>query len=310
VEIKIYKSGDETQILALFKKVFKRDLSLEFWNWRFTNNPFGNRKISLMWDNEKLVGHYAVSPVDFLNGEKKIKTALSMTTMTDPDYGGRGIFGKLAKDLYDKLLLDNYKIVWGFPNNNSHYAFINKLNWSDIGVCHEIAGDLNLSSSESSYVFNRINIFSEKHSEFIIYGDKFQHKIFKSCTYLNWRYINNPSESYLAFEVIVDNKIKGIIVAKKYGNKLNILELTCEINAEIISNMLKDLGMSLFPANKNIEISLWLSLFDEKYPIFEKLGFIPSGNLTYLGFKALGENNKEQLHLRDWSYQFGDSDVY
>jgi len=87
--IKKYVQGDETSILKLFQLVFKKEMTQEFWEWRFKNNPFTEDVfIYLMWDGSNLIGHYAVSPVELKIKGEIIKTALSMTTMTHPDYGG------------------------------------------------------------------------------------------------------------------------------------------------------------------------------------------------------------------------------
>ena len=93
-------------------------MSLDFWNWRFRENPFSDKEmISLMWDNDTLAGHYAVSPAAMIFDQQPALTALSMTTMTHPEYGGRGIFTQLANHLYDEIYREHQvKMVWGFPN--------------------------------------------------------------------------------------------------------------------------------------------------------------------------------------------------
>ena len=96
MEIQMYQAGDEFAIVDLFETVFQRPWSLEQWKWRFGNNPAGNHKIALMWDKKVLAGHYAVSPVNMYLNESPLKTALSLTTMTHPDYGGRGVFKALS----------------------------------------------------------------------------------------------------------------------------------------------------------------------------------------------------------------------
>ena len=83
MEIRPYSFKDEYAIIELFKICFNKNITYEYWDWRFNQNPFTNEKfIHLMWDGPLLVGHYAVSPIEMLiYGEKKM-TALSMTTMT------------------------------------------------------------------------------------------------------------------------------------------------------------------------------------------------------------------------------------
>ena len=59
--IRGYEENDEVQILKLFELVYNRKMNLDFWKWRFKNNPFGfEPQINLMFDGDILVGHYAV----------------------------------------------------------------------------------------------------------------------------------------------------------------------------------------------------------------------------------------------------------
>ena len=86
-----YKGGDEYKILDLFSKVFNKKMSLEVWRWKYMNNPFGTGIIKLVFDGEKLAGHYSVIPMVVQVEGKPIKACLSVDTMVDPDYRGRGI---------------------------------------------------------------------------------------------------------------------------------------------------------------------------------------------------------------------------
>src|SRR5687767_1720003 len=111
-----YKAGDETAILNLFEVCFKKPLAADYWRWRFEHNPAGLKMIMLMWDHEKLVGHYALSPVNMIIESENHLTGLSMTTMTHPDYTGKGIFQQLALELYNEQHRhNNLTMVWGFP---------------------------------------------------------------------------------------------------------------------------------------------------------------------------------------------------
>ena len=47
LKYKFYKKNDEKQIIKLFKKTFKKKLSLTHWKWVFKKNPAGNNKLLL-----------------------------------------------------------------------------------------------------------------------------------------------------------------------------------------------------------------------------------------------------------------------
>ena len=312
MEIANYQSGDEHEILKLFKLAFGKDMSLPYWKWRFENNPCGKHLIKLMWEGKQLVGHYAVSPVNLVRNQNEIKSALSMTTMTHPDYGGRGVFGQLANALYETLSKEhNINLVWGFPNNNSHYSFIKKLEWKDVGVMHELALEKTFGLKE--------DIDSVKITDSIIgldpnmvtpLSDFFSVK--KSKDYLVWRFDQNPSQQYKVASLYnQDEEQVAAIVFKSYVSNvaeiLNIMDFFGELSP---SNLVK-LVQKAFTTNPDAKrITAWFSLWRKEYQNLEKIGFKPSGATTYVGVRYHNKPIDGLTYLNNWNLNFSDSDVY
>ena len=223
MEIRDYKPGDENQILSLFELVFGKPMQPAYWKWRFNDNPAGKHMIKLMWENNQLIGHYAVSPVSFsLEGKRELST-LSMTTMTHPEFGGLGIFGLLANALYNQLENElNVKAIWGFPNNNSHYGFIKNLKWLNLGQQSHLIIKANRIKAESSLQINTFQKFEDEHANLISKAcDQFQVKVLRDKDYLNWRYVQSPTSVYEKFEYRMHDELQGFLVVKKYPSSLN-----------------------------------------------------------------------------------------
>ena len=91
--IQPYAPGDEDAILDLFAATFGQVLDMASWRWRYQDNPYGGTLIELMWDGDTLAGQYAVSPINMSIGGQIVPCALSLDTMTHPEYGRRGICG-------------------------------------------------------------------------------------------------------------------------------------------------------------------------------------------------------------------------
>ncbi|MBK6362493.1 MAG: GNAT family N-acetyltransferase [Saprospiraceae bacterium] len=224
MEIQEYKPGDENEILKLFQKTFGKSMSKEYWNWRFLQNSYSSKPlIHLMWDGDNLVGHYALSPVMFKINEDFHLGALSMTTMTDPDYNGRGIFTTLANSLYSEIVEKHkFDFVYGFPNNNSHRGFIKNLRWKDIEIIpsfsvlnpKQISG---LKSQSSDFQLlenlkeNNIIRYNNLIEDYNIYQ-------FKNLDYINWRYIQNPIHKYY----ILGNSDYDFVIYKIFKNSDSI----------------------------------------------------------------------------------------
>ena len=128
--IREYEDGDEQAICALFERVFEKPKPTEDWRWEFADDPPGPRAISLAWDGPRLVGQYAVAPRRvWVEGRERL-AALSLDTMTDPDYGRQGIFSATAEDCYTRMSARGYSFVYGFPNANSIGGFKRGLKWT------------------------------------------------------------------------------------------------------------------------------------------------------------------------------------
>lgn len=134
--IRDYAEGDERAIVALFEQVFGRTMgaseSSEHWRWEFARNPTPPITVELVWDGEDLVGQYAVSPrrVWFCGAE--LLAALSLDTMTHPDYGRQGIFSASAEACYTRMIERGFAFVYGFPNANSIHGFEKYLRWKTV----------------------------------------------------------------------------------------------------------------------------------------------------------------------------------
>lgn len=316
MEIKSYQLNDEHAIVELFRSAFGKEMSLEYWNWRFANNPFSKKMfIELMWDNDLLVGHYAISPVEMLIKNQKTNTALSMTTMTHPEYGGKGIFSQLAESLYKKLSKEDFKFVWGFPNNNSHYGFKKNLGWEDIAI----QGMMSLNVSKILNIINQntegvqIKSISEVNDEFIFslnISEKLI-KINKTRAYIQWRYFDNPTTEY---KIITTDKNRGIVIYKKIPSfshlnkyEIDIMDIFYDNDMEVLINLLS----FIYNSEEDLEqFNIWDSLFSENQINLEKIGFRVSPPITYLGYKNLDYQNYEIANYRNWDMSLSYSDVF
>ena len=122
-----YYSG----ISELFSESFNKTLDKELWEWAYLNNPFGEPLVSIALHNKKVVGHYAVIPLNLENNTDCLLGFLSMTTMVGVDFRKHRLFQRLAEMVYTRIENTNLpSMVFGFPNDNSVPGFIKRLGWS------------------------------------------------------------------------------------------------------------------------------------------------------------------------------------
>lgn len=317
MEIRNYQQGDEKCILNLFKLVFKKDMPENFWKWRFLENPTGYKMIKLMWDNDTLAGHYAVSPVCCLVNDEMVLTALSMTTMTHPDYTGRGIFKELAEVLYnDEFNKNSLVAIWGYPNTNSHYGFIKNLKWVDI----EQIPSFSITPSKIKKTDNNnigiVEVFNENHyNAFLEITDNYKVRVNRTPEYLNWRYNHNPVNNYSVFEYADDCKV-FYAVAKVFPSfsekgkfEIDILELMFPPDLDLITNLFNKI-IDYFANYDILKINCWLPLQDKKHILMEKMGFENQSPITYSGARIMDERLSFMSESKNWFYCMADSDIY
>ncbi len=309
MKIRPYKQGDEQEILKLFHLSFGKQMTNEYWNWRFANNPFSDAmQIHLMWDNDLLVGHYAVSPTQFFVSGEQVMGALSMTTMTHPEYGGKGIFTALANSLYEQLKNSGYKFVWGFPNINSHYGFVKNLKWKDIGITPMHSLSVNALRPTSNNNYRLLNGFDS--SVVLTLKDDASIALNKTKAYLNWRYVDNPFAEYKIIQMeqgatIVYKKIVSFQDPSKF--EADILEINFLNDVQQLQALL---NVILREEPEVVRFNLWYSLHESNYLLLEKIGFKMTTPLTYLGFYDFDNTVSEMAELRNWKLSMGYSDIF
>jgi hypothetical protein len=317
MEIRNYQEGDEKKIVELFELVFKKKLPLDIWKWRFDANPAKYKMIKLMWDGDILAGHYALSPTYLKVDNARLLTALSMTTMTHPEYGGRGIFSDLADSLYNEEYEQRGLLaIWGFPNNNSHYGFIKNLKWKDVVEIPFLSMPANaLKPSSDPIELKEIFTFTDQHSLLADQNTKsFRIKTDRYPEMLNWRYFDNPEFNYRVFEFEHKNQ-PGYVVTKcipgfteKDKFELDLVEIMCPADFGTLHSLLNAI-LKAQNSGEIYKLNTWLPLFDPKHILLEKAGFTHCAPSTYHGVRVMGEDNI-LYDPREWFICMGDSDVF
>ncbi|HRP24306.1 MAG TPA: GNAT family N-acetyltransferase [Promineifilum sp.] len=131
------------EIYQLFLESFGRPLCQKEWRWFYIDNPVGDPYVSLFYESEKLLGHYAVLPTLLRFRGESFVAYRSMTTMVHPEGRGRGLFTGLANRVYAMLQASGASMVYGFPNSNSAPGFSKNLGWTLLppDQVYDISGD-------------------------------------------------------------------------------------------------------------------------------------------------------------------------
>lgn len=117
-------------LITLYKKVFGIGYTLEKIQAKYLNNYTGIRAQGhFAFYKGKPVAFHGAIPVVMEHREEQQLSAQYGDAMTLSAHTGKGLFTKLG-ELTDNVLKQlGVQFVWGFPNQNSEYGYINKLHW-------------------------------------------------------------------------------------------------------------------------------------------------------------------------------------
>lgn len=295
---------------TLFLASFGRPIAFGYLDWRYIDNDQEKLLFSIEMLDELLVASYSVFPVRLASNGKLYEASMSMTTMTHPDWQGKGLFVKLASEIYLKATELQIAAVFGFPNSNSHSIFNNKLGWSDIYeiptmVFHMKGADIaKLSFSPEVHRDDRFFLrYPDPPSDGLI-------RIHRSSAYLSWRYVKNPLNAYQNYVLSSNGNVSSYIVTKQYGDGVDIVDIQAP-NPEEAHILLRHIAKESLDQGAR-RLSCWAPTHHCIHAVLERIGFQNEAPITYFGGRdlMLSAMPSDWLSYKNWYIQMGDSDVY
>jgi hypothetical protein len=210
--VRAYRPGDEDAILDLFARSFHLPLAPEAWRWRYENNPAGGKRISLAFENDRLVAHYAGYPVEFELDGARIEANQIGDTMTDPSVRqvGRGptsILARTATHFYDSFCEGHVAFNYGFNVSNIQKFSMRFLRAERVAPVTYRVRDLRLrplaklSRTERWGRGISLEVLTSIGAEFdALFQRAARHYTFlvrRDARYLQWRYLAAPTRYHL-----------------------------------------------------------------------------------------------------------------
>jgi hypothetical protein len=323
LEILPYNFENFDKITELLDSVYNDHLTKEFWEWRFhkiNDKPVG----FMMWEDDKIIGQYMTHPISLQISNKIEKVLFSMATITHPLYRGRNIFKKLADYTYQNLEM-KYKLVYGFPNENSAPVFFNKLGWCNLGNMTIFEKEINDQMSffekprmEIKRLFESDKIIDDIWEE----NKEFEgHIVPRTREYVNWRFfsipkfkmVNRPISSYYIFLVLINNHPSCYFVLKKYAEKIHLIDYFGNISSTVLESIL-NFSMKFCIDNKIKTFSFWHTEYLKNCIPKENLrkyGFNENQTKEFFGIKMLSDDVQIEISdKKSWFLNMSDSDVF
>ena len=337
-----------------FKECFDRNDSpraLDKVEWQydtgFADELLVNLAVEPTATDEEIAAIYAVFPVPFTLQGQAVKAAQSLDTMTDTKHQGKGLFKKLAKQVYDRCQEGSYRLVYGFPNGNSAYAFFNRLGWQEISdvpfmiaplrtkyflqrlpVLKHVAGilpDIKWRAKKGVAAAYQAGIRSiERFDEQAeVLWNKFAVDISVAVTrnarYLNWRFLQKPAEKYEIRGYWEQGVLKGYIVyvvKEKHGGRIGyVMELIYDPTQPACGDALLRTALNDMVAQKADACLAWNFTHSPNSALHKQNGFYSMPPKLrpielHFGVLAMREQDKSLLaDAKNWYLSYCDSDT-
>jgi hypothetical protein len=222
--VREYRDGDEAAILDLFARSFPHaPRSSAHFSWKYRQNPFGNGRISLAFDGDRLVGHYAGYPVPFRAYGKEVLGQQIGDTMTEVGvrHIGRGpssVLGRTALHFYETFCENEVAFNYGFNVANIQKFSLRFLRSDRVeSVTYRVAPPPRpIARTERwlrGYSFELVRDVSEEWDAlFERCASAYRFCVRRNAAYVRWRYLACPDVPYVVVAVRKWRHLVGWIV--------------------------------------------------------------------------------------------------
>jgi hypothetical protein len=231
VETRAFEAGDERQILELFARAFPHaPRSLEHFVWKYRQNPFGNDRISLSFNDGQLVAHYAGYAVPFRAYGNDVLAHQIGDTMTDVSirHIGRGptsILGRTALHFYSHFCEGQVAFNYGFNVGNIQKISLRYLRSDRVEpVTYRVAAPLapirKVSRWLRGYQLELVRQTTQEWDElFARVENAYKFLVRRDAAYVRWRYLQCPDTEYAVVAIRKWRKLVGWIVFRIRENR-------------------------------------------------------------------------------------------
>lgn len=311
--------------------------------WQYIKPPHGSITSIAVDKNENDAAVYSVFKI-----KAKINSTMgfayqSLDTLTDNNHRGKGLFGKLANDVYEQCELNN-NIVYGFPNTSSGPVFFSKLGWKELGhppfviyinnilfpLVYLTKKHIFLENSLFKSILKKTVLKLCKKTDYIInsnddfitdydnlweqFSSEINTTIWRDSQYMNWRYKEKPNKNYKYISIYKDNILIGksiYTVEKKHnGNIGYVMDLICNPDHKLAAEiLLKQTTLEMI--NQKVDVILaWIPNNHFLFKSYKKTKFIKLPQSfqpikLFFGYK----NNLIKIKKTDFFISYSDSDT-
>lgn len=221
LEFRMLQESDVGQCCRLFNSVFGRNVTDEYFRWKYFRNPYCEEiqapKVVALADQE-IVGMYCSIPARFRYQGQSVPAAQPVDNCIYPEYR-KGNTQRSLFDLFSAIGAENISFIFGFPNATHLKVGRRLLGYKLIETRELFCLPLNKTSCTQTISTITITPISRFESSIdTLSASALVPTLLtaeKNHQFLNWRYVDNPCGDFHSFILSNNGEEIGFIVARR-----------------------------------------------------------------------------------------------
>lgn len=233
-------------LIPLLKDCFGLDVSVDYFKWKFLENPAGSFVgfIAVDEETDEIAAYYGAIPEKYIVEGKEKTIYQSCDTMTHTNHRRKGLFQKLAVHCYEYLRENDELFVIGFGGGQSTPGFL-KFGWRRLFDFQTlfVPRIFCYTSFLSKYPVGSYKIVSDLNELNDLVGKRELAKVTsqRDLEHLKWRY-RNPLHDYEIVALNGTSKIEGFVCFYEKDDKIFLFDsvfMTSESRKSLINYLKK-----------------------------------------------------------------------
>ena len=281
--------------MSLWRTVFGKDISIDYWRWKYLANPYGNRILLCVKQTGEVVVLYGGIPYRSRLATSSVEIIHLSDIMSHPDIRKTGLFIKTVEAFISYFSGPEKAVFfYGFPGKY-HFDIGQKyLEYRELGTgvafLSAMVEDFSVQTSTGGIVVKTSTTDEAKHNT--IWNscrEYYPFSVIRDHAFLNWRFYQNPTRSYMvyAYALHSDSVFSGyaVFTAGEVEGTMILVDLIMPPSADSVQDFFSILS-KIFISENVKRIKTWLPanhflialLVSSGFSVSpEPLGFIPTG---------------------------------
>ena len=296
--------------------------------WLHLQNPLAPSRIALAWDNNRLIGFYAVIKKKLLINGQTCIGGRDIDPVVHPDFRGKGVFGRLLQ--YGLVNFTEIDVLFNFANTLSAPGFL-KQGWQSLGMLQDYIFQTDHNGWGVKPVFasalswSHLALVERSQDRRTVeevwpgslrdYDGLFDClldsgiQVERGAEYLDWRYLKKPGCNYRFFAEKNQGSIERLYILK-FNEDIPEIILCDVVQTFDAGSSFAALFCELRGLGRGYKIKIWGSFHRALQRQFVKKPFSAQFGQNVLVRQVPGKNNQPELyHIQNWMITHGDLEV-